>query len=285
MPLVYQWHISSKAKPETMSTPSLRRQAYDHLQRKILSGDLRAGMVVSEQSIASEIGMSRTPVREAIRDLEQEGVLEQVPRYGTIVKELQRRDLAELYELREALEPYAVAQAAGRLPVEELAKLKRFCDEIAVLIKELNDTRRHALDAAQMRRLLSADLGFHLVLLRAAGNRRLMKIVTDSRLLTGVFGTPRQEHTGEVLQETLDYHTQILKAVESGNQDRARKLMAEHIRLSRQQSLEHYDRLHNESDTRTISLGLPGDLLEELNRIESGDGEKPAARKPRRRAA
>ncbi len=268
-----------------MRAPSLRKQAYDHLQRKILAGELTAGTVVSEQSIASEIGMSRTPVREAIRDLEQEGVLEQVPRYGTIVKELQRRDLTELYELREALEPFAVAQAAGKLPTEELTKLKRFCDEIAILIQELTEMRRPALDAAQMRRLLSADLGFHLVLLRAAGNRRLMKIVTDSRLLTGVFGTPRQEHTTKVLKETLDYHTQILKAVESGNQDRARKLMAEHIRLSRQQSLEHYDRLHNESDTRTVSLGLPGDLLEELNRIESGEGEKPAARKPRRRAA
>lgn len=271
-----------------MRAPSLRKQAYEHIQRKIISGELRSGTVVSEQSLASEIGTSRTPVREAIRDLEQEGVLEQVPRYGTIVKQLQRRDLAELFELREALEPFAVAQAAGKLPPEEMQKLQRFCDEIKLLLKELGESGKTALDAAQMRRLLSADLGFHLVLLRAAGNRRLMKIVADSRLLTSVFGTPRQEHTQSVLKGTLNFHTQILKAVQAGNQAAALKLMAEHIRTSRLQALEHYDRLHNESDMRTVSLGLPSDLLDELNRIESGDGEVNAiapARKVRRRAA
>ena len=71
--------------------------------------------MLSELAVAKELGISRTPVREAFRDFEQEGVLEQVPRFGTRVKALDRRDLVELYELREALEPYAVAQAAGRL--------------------------------------------------------------------------------------------------------------------------------------------------------------------------
>ena len=86
-----------------MADPTLSRRAYDHLQQKLISGELRAGSMVSEQSLASEIGMSRTPVREAIRTLEQEGVLEQLPRFGTRVRTLERRDLVELYDLREAM--------------------------------------------------------------------------------------------------------------------------------------------------------------------------------------
>src|SRR5882724_5280735 len=177
-----------------MSSDPLREHAYKHIHGKLLAGELPAGQVVSEHSLAREIGISRTPVREAIRRLEQEGILEQVPRYGTIVRRPQRRDLQELYQLREALEPYAVAQVAGRLCPEDLGMLGRLCDEIRTIATAVKKARRPVVDLALMRRLLSADLGFHMVLLRASGNRRLMKIISDSRVLTRIFGTPRQEH-------------------------------------------------------------------------------------------
>ncbi len=79
---------------------SLRHRAYQHIQRKIHCGELPAGHVVSENILAPEIGMSRTPVREAIQHLEHDGLLGQVPCYGTVVRTLSRRDLKDLYELR-----------------------------------------------------------------------------------------------------------------------------------------------------------------------------------------
>jgi len=265
-----------------MSIDSLREQAYKHIHGKLLAGELPAGRVVSEHSLAREIGISRTPVREAIRRLEQEGILEQVPRYGTIVRRLQRRDLEEIYQLREALEPYAVAQIAGRVSATDLAMLGRLCDEIGAVAELVRESRRPAVDATLMRRLLSADLAFHMVLLRASGNVRLMKIIADSRVLTRIFGTPRQEHDLKVIEETHRFHSRILAAVKRGHAEAARDLMAEHIRASMREALEHYDRA--QTDTRGIPLGLPDDLLADLDRIERG-APPPTTGKSRKRPA
>lgn len=273
MPLVYKHHIT--ATPERIFMPkspavSLRHQAYQHIQRKILSGDFPAGHVVSENILAREIGISRTPVREAIRTLEQEGVLKQVPRYGTVVSELSRRDLVELYELREALEPFAVARAAGQITPADLQLLEKLCTEIETIADSLKSSEQRFPDEEMMRRVLSADLGFHMVLLRSAGNQRMMKIVADSRVLTGIFATRRQEHDLEVLRETLRFHRQILAAVRDGRADEARDAMATHIRASRDEALAHFDRAQSEPDRQNTPLALPEDVLADLKRIEAG---------------
>ncbi|MBU6302398.1 MAG: GntR family transcriptional regulator [Verrucomicrobia bacterium] len=225
----------------SQGTTTLRQRAYAHLQRKLISGELRSGSIISEQSLASEIGVSRTPVREAIRTLEQEGVLEQVPRFGTVVRKLDRRDLIELFELREAIEPFAVGQAATRATAADVRTLRDLCQEIAHLIAEVSAAGAAPLDDLQMRRLLTADLSFHLTLLRMSGNGRMVKIVSDSRLLTGIFSSRRQPHTAAVLKTTLEQHEAILRAVELDDRDRASALMLQHIRHSKAQALEAYD--------------------------------------------
>ena len=248
------------------STESLRSKAYQHIQRKLLAGDWTAGDVLSELAVAKELGISRTPVREAFRDFEQEGVLEQVPRFGTRVKALDRRDLVELYELREALEPFAVAQAAGRLSDADTHTLQTLCDDMKVVAEDLRKRGRTIPDAAMMRRLMSADLAFHQLLIRAAGNRRMMKIVADSRLLARIFATPRQEHNVSIIEETHRYHTQILEAVQSGKGELARKLMAAHIRASLKETLDHFDQ--EQASAEAVPLGLPEDMMTELHRIQ-----------------
>lgn len=261
-----------------MASDPLREHAYKHIHSKLVAGEFPAGSVISEHSLAREIGISRTPVREAIRRLEQEGVLEQVPRFGTIVRRPQRRDLEELYQLREALEPYAVAQVAGRMSEADLATLEKLCEELHSIATAVRKAERPVVDAARMRRLLSADLGFHMVLLRASGNRRLIKIIADSRVLTRIFGTPRQVHDLTIIEETHRYHSEILEAVKTGDAARARDLMAEHIRASMSEALEHFDQAQARPDPQTIPLDLPADLLADLQEIESG----PAPARPRK---
>jgi len=261
------------------TTESLRTRAYQHIQRKLLAGDWVAGDVLSEQAVAKELGISRTPVREAFRDFEQEGVLEQVPRFGTRVKALSRSDLVELYELREALEPYAVAQAAGRLSESDAETLQTLCRELKAVAEDLRKRRKDVPDAATMRRLMTVDLAFHQLLIRAAGNRRMMKIVADSRLLARIFATPRQEHNVSVIEEVYRYHTRILEAARTGKADEARKLMAAHIRASLNEALEHFDR--QRASAEALSLGLPADVMSDFQRIErnarSARGRKPRA--------
>jgi DNA-binding GntR family transcriptional regulator len=260
---------------------SLRTKAYQHIQRKLLSGDWTAGDVLSELAVAKELGISRTPVREAFRDFEQEGVLEQVPRFGTRVKALSRGDLVELYELREALEPYAVAQAAGRLSEADADTLQTLCREMKAVAEDLRKRRKALPDASTMKRLMSADLAFHQLLIRAAGNRRMMKIVADSRLIARIFATPRQEHNVAVIEETHRYHTRILDAVKAGRGEEARKLMAAHIRASMKEALDHFDLQRAAAEVDSVPLGLPADMMTEFHRIErsarSGKGRKPRA--------
>src|SRR5438105_3197888 len=107
-----------------MLRTSLAQKAYEHLQEGIFSGRLRAGTVISEEALAKELGISRTPVGEAIRQLAGEGLVEQVPRYGTIVKPLDRRELQELYEIRDALRDRDPA-AAQRHMTEHIVVSKR----------------------------------------------------------------------------------------------------------------------------------------------------------------
>src|SRR4051794_8529863 len=113
-----------------MSEISLRERAYRHIQRKILAGEIPSGGKVSEQSIAEELGISRTPVRSAIHELETEGLLEQVPRYGTIVRQADRRDIVELFDLRMALESFAAEIAADAISSEDLGTLGSLCDRM-----------------------------------------------------------------------------------------------------------------------------------------------------------
>ncbi|HSJ02891.1 MAG: GntR family transcriptional regulator [Verrucomicrobium sp.] len=259
-------------------TDSLSTKAYHHIQRKLLSGEWGSGDVLSELSVAQEMGISRTPVREAFRNLEQEGVLEQVPRFGTRVRSLDRKDMVELFELREALEPYAVAQAAGRLNVEDRETLRALCAEFKLTASDLRQKGKSKPDAGMMKRLMSADMAFHQLLIRASGNRRMMKIVAESRVLAQIFTTSRQEHDIKVIEQTYQHHISILEAVESGRGDTAREMMAEHIRASMNEALAHYDRQHAAADTRSISLGLPEEMLTELHRIEK-HGKAIASRK------
>jgi len=264
-----------------MSTaPSLRQRAYEHIQRKILCGDLASGNVVSELSLAHEIGISRTPVREAIQHLEHDGVLEQVPRYGTVVRRLERHDLVELFELREALEPYAVARAAGRIEPEGIERLTRLCSEIRSIAADLRAKGLTVADSDRMRRLLSADMAFHLLLIRASGNGRMVKIIADSRLLTRIFATRRQAHDLKVLDDTYRDHMQILKAIKNGDGGTAQRKMQEHIADSFEQALAHFDRTQ-ELGSASGSLNLPSDLLEELNDMER-EAAAPAKRKTTR---
>ena len=127
-----------------------------------------------------------------------------------------------------------------------------------------------------MQRLLGADLGFHLMLLRVAGNHRMMKIVSDSRLLTGIFGTQRQAHTALVLEQTHREHAAILEAVERGDSKAAARAMTLHIRASKQQALEAYDRQQSQRNPRLIPLAMPQQLLAEIDRIEA---RRPTSRK------
>lgn len=245
----------SVAKAQSAPESSTRERAYEYIQRKIMEGELPAGSPVSDLAIARECGISRTPVREAISQLASEGFLQQTPNRGAIVMQFRRADILYLFELREALEVYAIRKAAGRvLNKGDEERLKEVIDAPLQLIEDLRASGRKSLDAVQMRRLLSADMAFHTLLLHAAGNPRILKVVKDARLLMRIFNFPHAGHTIEELRAIWRQHTRILNAVANGLPEEAAIALSEHIQTSMHERLNAFDEHERE---RSLSSLMP----------------------------
>ena len=126
-----------------------------------------------------------------------------------------------------------------------------------------------------MKRFLAADMAFHVVLIRGAGNSRIMKIINDMHVLKRVFGVERQLHSQDIVDEAYHSHQKILNYVESGSADNARQAMAQHIRMSMKYTLDNYDKKLAEMEGQTSpSSTLPENVLRELEEIESELGTK-----------
>ena len=111
----------------------MRERAYVYIQRKIAAQELKGGGAISELLLAKEMGISRTPIREAIGQLVAEGLLEQIPNRGVVVVQLNRRDIIDLYELREALEVYAVSKVAQyTVNPFDLSRLRELAEGVLV---------------------------------------------------------------------------------------------------------------------------------------------------------
>lgn len=234
-----------------MSTGSLREKAYQFIQRKILSQEYAPGQKLSELSVAEEMGISRTPVRSAIRELEHEGFVEQVPRYGTIVRKTDRRDISELYDMRQALEGFAAQQAAERMGDDEVAELTALCNQMDALIQELHASP-DGLNEESLGRFVDADMQFHVAILRSTANRRLMKSVSDSRLLSEWGRYARRPHSAEMMSNTWNQHRKIVDAIQSRNGLEAYKAMSEHMEFSKNLALQIFDRMEADGNVEKL---------------------------------
>jgi DNA-binding GntR family transcriptional regulator len=240
---LYSVQMSRKPKIQHgVKNPSIREKAYLYIQQLIANGSLAAGSGISELLLAKELGSSRTPIREAMNQLAAEGMLDQVPSGGMVVARLNREDIIELYELREALEVYAVGKIA-RVPMRmaDVDRLQHLVDEILKLQKELEKSRKNTLDEDQMERFIGCDLGFHALLMSMTHNSRLQKIINETRLLIRIFAIYRTGHDLESLKSIHQYHQRILDAVGKQESEAAMTAIAEHIQASQRERLNEYD--------------------------------------------
>lgn len=234
---------------------SARQRAYDFIQNKILSGAWAGGTVVSELALSREMGSSRTPIREAVRQLAGEGLLSQTSHGPMAVTNLTRVDIAEIYELREAIEVYAVSKAARfSLGTPVLDRLHGFLGECESLRVALEVERQPRLNEVQMSRFIQADLGFHTLLVHAAANQRMLKLIAETRLLIRIFSIRRDGHSAPQLLAIHQQHHAILLAVESGRGDEAKAILADHIRASCQERMEAYDHWERERALNSWSV-------------------------------
>jgi DNA-binding GntR family transcriptional regulator len=235
-------------KPSHPQSQSIQQKAYLYLREKILTGELPPGTALSEASIARELGNSRGPLREAVRRLTAEGFLQQTPNRGSVVVEFSRRDIAEMYELREALDVYAVGKAAEQmLRPQDVETIGRLVGEILILRDELVASGEPCLNPDKMQRFVRIDLNFHTMLVRAAANSRILKVFADTRVLLNIFAIRRKGHDAEQLANIHRYHSEIFDAVVRKDANTAMRLLSEHIRVSLQERLNEYDEREREA--------------------------------------
>lgn len=207
----------------------LREVVCESLRDAIRRGVLKPGERLMEIQLSEELGVSRTPVREAIRKLEQEGYVIMMPRRGTYVATMSIRDINEIFEIRTALESLSNGLAAERITEEELEHLQRLLVIIGGYIKE-NDIEK----------IVDTDIEFHDLLYHAARNTRLVGIISNLRDQLTRFRTLSMSYPGR-LEATLEEHREIVEAIAQGNVEVARKAAEKHMENSEKTLLQAMD--------------------------------------------
>ncbi len=218
---------------------SMKTNAYQYILQKMTRGELAPGMQISELSIAAELGISRSPVRDALSQMVSEGMVERVPRFGTVIKKLSVRELSDLYGLRVALEGYAAELVAQDISEAMLKELEKTCEEIGGIALELKKSGKDQLTPEMLAEVSRLDMKFHLIILRATRNRMLLKSAYDTRQMVRIFGIQRVESFNyEYVHGVYQYHLGIFEAIQARNPQEARRRMTEHINFSRDGALK-----------------------------------------------
>jgi DNA-binding GntR family transcriptional regulator len=205
-------------------------RAYDHLRRKLISGEFSPGSRIRYGPVGKELGISATPVREAIGQLANEGFVELVPQLGAVVRKVSSDELIEIYELREALESYAAASAATRVSETRLKEISDQLDVMVGLAARVRKSKSSTASKRVVQQFEKADLAFHMLIIESTGNQLMVRTVGNQQLLTGIFSMERHGYDETVMARTCKDHATILKALKSGDPDAAREAMATHIR-------------------------------------------------------
>jgi len=203
--------------------------AAEQIRDAIVDGRLEPGRRLKEEQLASELGISRTPVREALLVLQAEGLVDALPNRGSTVRTYARRDLEEMYELREVLEGHAARRAAARVSGADLRALRASCERFTELVQ-----------GRDVRALVTENGVFHQAILAAAGSERLAAMLREVVSLPLVYRS-YVWYSPEQAAASCAYHHALVETLERGDADAAEATMRRHVRDARDVLLAHLD--------------------------------------------
>src|SRR4030043_1805989 len=187
------------------NTKSIRQKIYDHLREQLLSGEIPPHQHLVETKIAKEIGTSRTPVREALHNLELEGLIESIPRVGYVVKSISEEEVEEIWEVRRGVEElathWAIQKARDRL-IEELG------ENVAISEEKVS--------SGDVMAFVELDAQFHEIIARFSGSQRLLELAQTLRRHMLRYRIQSIYSADNVLR-AIDGHNGILQAIEKGD--------------------------------------------------------------------
>ncbi|TYP55413.1 GntR family transcriptional regulator [Thermosediminibacter litoriperuensis] len=207
----------------------IRDLIYEHIRRMIFSGELKDGERLVEKDLAERLKVSRTPVREALRKLETEGLVVHLPRKGVVVKGFSREDVIEIYSIREALEALAITYTVKNITGAELEKLRE-CLELMRRHTEVDDTEN----------LFRASQEFNDILIKSCRMPRLIDLISTYQEYLARFRMVTMKSRERKLS-ALKEHEEIFKAVAERDVERAEKLVRNHLRKALETYLKTFD--------------------------------------------
>lgn len=216
---------------------NLNEKAYSFVMRMLTSGELKPGQKLSEPSLASACGVSRTPMREAVRRLVEEGVLYQMDKIGTFVTGFGVKDVRDAYEIRRAIESTTLARAVPNLTAKDLAMLGGDCERMHSAILLMRKERMDIMTGRAEKDFLASDLDFHMRLLRASGNALAEKIIVNAYRRNQFFGTHSHQRTLRHVSLAWRYHCEILKCCRAKDAAGAVRWLSLHLMRSEQDAL------------------------------------------------
>jgi DNA-binding GntR family transcriptional regulator len=211
----------ARADPPDDGLPSAER-TYRRLREMILSGELAPGARLVESSLAELCGVSRTPVREALKRLQDANLVVADPMRGLVVRTADPDEVEDVYLVREVLDGLAARLAAERVTKDDLARLRYVVDSMAEAIRD------QRVDV-----IVSTNIAFHDLLYRFAGNRTLGRIGTDLTDYVRRFSRDAFVHTDRV-HLVLAEHRRILEQLENGDPDAAESASRQHLKKARE---------------------------------------------------
>jgi DNA-binding GntR family transcriptional regulator len=194
-------------------------EAYRHLKTLIMSAELPPGATVNEQALAEALGISRTPVREAIRKLEQEGLVMRYPNRGALVTQLSMKDVIEIWQIREILEPAACRLAASRIDPAALA-------DVETVVRRLRDGAGQDYETHHR-----SDVALHRLIVESAGNailRQLVEMLNERIVQVRIVNSPAR------FQKSVAEHLEIIAALRAGDAGEAADAMRRHLANARE---------------------------------------------------
>jgi len=197
--------------------PNFREKVVDVLRAALISGELRPGQVYSAPALAPRLGVSATPVREAMLELVKDGMVEIVPNKGFRVTEVSEKQLDEYTDIRSLIEIPTTVGLATTADLDDLKALRPLAMEIVT-----SATRGDLIDYVE------ADLRFHLGLLALAGNEHLVEVVRDLRQRSRLYGLTALVETKR-LQASAEEHLELLDALLARDTEAAREVMTRHL--------------------------------------------------------
>lgn len=198
--------------------PPAAERVYHHVKQAVLDRSYEGGTLLTEGALATAVGVSRTPVREALLRLEAEGLLKLYPKKGALVLPVSAQEIRDVVETRLLVEQHAVAKLVGNPPAALLACLEEL----------LAEQREHA-DAGDLAAFAVADRRFHAEIVRAAGNRILTHLYDQLRDRQLRMGVAAMHAEPSRVAKNLAEHADILAALREGDEGLAADLVQRHV--------------------------------------------------------